>query len=448
MINIPPRHTKSITVAVVWPAWHWAEVDPGSRWLFSCYHGPLAIRDNVRCRRLILSPWYQSRYGDQFQLVYDQNQKTRYETDRYGFRVATSVGGGGATGEGGDFVVVDDPHNVKERESETKRQATITWWDETMSTRLNDPKTGAHVVMGQRTHDKDLFGHLEEVGGYEILRIPTLYEPERSVVQVHGIRDPRTKQGELLNPERFGEEEVEEARRRLGRYGFAAQHQQRPSPAGGGIIPSADWSFWYPAEVTEIPTPVRGYTDEGELKNCRQVALPVGLWRKIIQSWDTAFKDLDTSSYVVGQVWAATGADRFLLDQFRGQVSYSKTKEGILVMREAWPKARTIVVEDKASGPMIIDELSKTITGIVPWPRKGQRMGSKENRAWAIQPAVESGNVFLPHPYFFPWVLEYLAEWEAFPTGDHNDQVDATTMALIELDTKRSRAAVAFGEAA
>jgi hypothetical protein len=174
IINIPPRHMKSLSVSVFWPCWDWLQ-RPDRRYIYSSYAQRLSTRDSLKCRRLILSPWYQSHWGGLFQLTGDQNEKTRFENDKTGYRLATSVDGSN-TGEGGDFIVADDPHNVRERESDIQRENVITWWDEVMSTRLNDPKTGARVVVMQRMHERDLSGHLLEQGGWEHLCLPARYE--------------------------------------------------------------------------------------------------------------------------------------------------------------------------------------------------------------------------------------------------------------------------------
>src|SRR5450755_2537710 len=137
LINVPPRHMKSLLVSVFWPAWEWIRW-PERRWLFSSYAASLSIRDSLRCRRLIESPWYQSRWADRFALTSDQNTKGRFDNDRSGYRLATSVGGS-VTGEGGDRLVCDDPHNVQEAESDSIRKTTTDWFDVVMSTRVNDP---------------------------------------------------------------------------------------------------------------------------------------------------------------------------------------------------------------------------------------------------------------------------------------------------------------------
>ena len=120
--------------------------------------------------------------------------KQRFENSRTGYRIATSVGGV-ATGEGGDRVVCDDPHKADEAQSDVTRESVLEWWDGTMSTRLNQPRTGAMVVVMQRLHESDLTGHLAEQGGFEHLCLPAEFEPSHPFLWPD---DPRTEPGELL----------------------------------------------------------------------------------------------------------------------------------------------------------------------------------------------------------------------------------------------------------
>jgi hypothetical protein len=237
LITIPPRHMKSISVAVAWPAWSWLQ-DPGPlrgpqcRFLFASYGHSLSIRDSVKCRRLIESQLYQADWSQCFRLTSDQNTKVRFENNAGGYRLATSVDGA-LTGEGGDIIVVDDPHNVREAESEAVRDATLAWWNEALSTRLNDARTGAYVIIMQRVHERDLAGHVLREGGWTHLCLPARYEPEHP----SGVSGDRRKEpGELLWPERFGEAEIGEMEIRLGAYGTAGQLQQRPAPREGGMF--------------------------------------------------------------------------------------------------------------------------------------------------------------------------------------------------------------------
>jgi hypothetical protein len=165
LMNVPPRHMKSLLVSVFWPAWEWIRW-PERRWLFSSYAAQLSIRDSVKCRRLIESPWYQARWGHVFSLTSDQNTKGRFDNNRSGYRLSTSVGGA-VTGEGGDRIICDDPHNVQEAESDSVRKNALDWFDVVMSTRVNDPKTSSKLVVMQRCHQQDLSGHLLEQGGFD-----------------------------------------------------------------------------------------------------------------------------------------------------------------------------------------------------------------------------------------------------------------------------------------
>jgi hypothetical protein len=248
-MNVPPRHMKSLLVSVFWPAWEWLRW-PERRWLYSSYAGSLSIRDSVKCRRLIESPWYRERWGGRFALTSDQNTKGRFENNRAGYRLSTSVGGA-AKGEGGDRVVCDDPHNVQEAESDPVRRATVEWSDVVMSTRLNDPRTAAKVVVMQRCHQLDLSGHLLEQGGWEHLCMPAEHESRRRASSI-GWSDPRTEPGELLWPARFGPDEIDSLKRSLGSYAAAGQLQQRSSPAGGGII-KRHWFRYFQPRGANLP---------------------------------------------------------------------------------------------------------------------------------------------------------------------------------------------------
>src|ERR1035437_1644266 len=227
LITIPPRHGKSLIVSVLWSSWEWA-TRPEGRWLFASYAESLSIRDNVKARRLIQSAWYQRNWGNVFQFAGDQNEKRKVETDRGGHRIAVGTGGS-ATGEGGDRLVVDDGHNVKEAESDEVRKSVLEWHDQVWSTRGNDPKTTARVIVGQRVHADDLAGHVLEQGGWGHLSLPAEFEGDNRVTSI-GWTDPRKQIGELLRPEQFGPAEIAVSKRVLGSYAYSAQFQQRPSP--------------------------------------------------------------------------------------------------------------------------------------------------------------------------------------------------------------------------
>lgn len=399
LINMPPRHMKSLAVSVFWPTWEWLTA-PERRWLYASYAQSLSIRDSLKCRRVIESPWYQFNWGHLYQLTGDQNAKTRFENDKTGYRIATSVGGS-ATGEGGDRIVCDDPHNVQESESDTIRDGVLRWWDEVMSTRLNDPKTGTRVIVMQRVHEADLSGHVLGQGGYEHLCLPAEFEGGKRYTAI-GWSDPRNELGELLWPEQFGSKELTDLKSRLGSYAAAGQLQQRPSPAEGGMLKRHWWRFYREAPST---------------------------FDEIIQSWDMAFKDTKASDYVVGQVWGRKGADKYLLDQTHDQINFPATVQAVRTLSAKWPKAHAKLVEDKANGTAVIATLQHEIAGLIPV----EPQGGKIARASAVSPQIEAGNVYLPDPSIAPWVHDFIEECAAFPNGAHDDQVDAMSQALLRL---------------
>ncbi len=422
LINVPPRHMKSLLVSVFWPAWEWI-LHPERRWLYSSYGLHLSIRDSLKCRRLIESPWYQRLFGHHFALTTDQNTKTRFDNDRSGYRLSTSVGGG-VTGEGGDRIVCDDPHNVADVASDSVRKTSIDWWDVAMSTRVNDPKTSAKVVVMQRCHQRDLSGHLLEQGGWEHLCLPAEHEgPTRTTII--GFSDPRTEIGELLWPDRFGPQEIADLKVSLGSYAAAGQLQQRPSPAGGGIFKRHWFRYWQPRGANLPPIIVR--LPDGSTQSIIAEEAPYRV-DDHLQSWDCAFKGLDKSDFVVGQAWARVGARYILADQIRARMDCPTTVQAIRDLSKKWPAAIAKLIEDKANGPAVIQMLAQELHGIIPV----NPSGGKVARAQAIAPLIEAGNIFLPHPESAPWVNDFIEECVQFPNGAHDDQVDAMTQAILK----------------
>ena len=395
IINVPPRSGKSSIACALWPVWTWLR-DPSHQWLTISHSSTFATRDALKSRRVIESPWFQSRWGHKFELTGDQNQKTRYENDKRGYRIALGITAG-ITGEGGDTILLDDPHDRDSAHSDIERASALTTYDEAISTRLNEPAKGAIVVIMQRLHVNDLTGHLlAGAEHWDHLCLPMEFEA------AHPYRcgeDERKSDGEPLWPARFTPEVVKTLTVRLGSYGAAGQLQQRPNPKGGGVWKTAMLRFY-----TERPTQ----------------------WDSLVQSWDMSFKKTTDGSFVVGQVWGKRGANMYLLDEVRERMGYAATRNAMRALKSKWPNALAILVEDKANGPAIMDDLRNEIPGLIAVDTGSD---SKMARAESIAPLIESGNVYLPHPSIAPWVNDWLGEVERFPQ-EPNDRVDAATHAL------------------
>ena len=244
LVNIPPGCMKSILVNVTFPAWVWGPNNkPSKRFLYASYDQSLSMRDSVKCRDLIRSDWYRERWGSVFKLAYGQDQKKKFENNKKGWRLATSVGGTG-TGEHPDIIVVDDPHSAQQAESETERRSAIEWWSGTISTRGVSRQVSRIIIM-QRLHDQDLSGHvLKNEKGWLHICLPMRFEPDRMETTPLGFNDPRTKVGELLWPALFGEEAVDDLERSLravSEASIAGQLQQRPPEKFDG----AEWPASY-----------------------------------------------------------------------------------------------------------------------------------------------------------------------------------------------------------
>lgn len=436
LINIPPRMGKSSITSVALPAWCWTQErvsptsGPGVQFLHASYASQLSLRDSVKCRRLIESPWYQAHWGRRFKLNSDQNTKSRFTNDKGGERLITSVGAA-VTGEGGSIIVVDDPNAADEAFSEATIQATIDWWDGTMSTRLNDPRTGAYIIIQQRLAEDDLTGHIlsKDVGEWTHLCLPMRYEKERAFVTTIGWQDPREEEGELLWPERFPDKQVAELERVLGPFKAAGQLQQRPEPAGGGVIKREWWQLW---EEPAFP--------------------PMDF---IIASLDTAYTLKETNDFSALTVWGVftegtmAQASRVMGADGRPMYverSYQESAPKVMLMY-AWQErlelhqlvekvaqtARSLridklLIENKAAGISVAQEMRRLYSNErFAVQLSDPKSQDKLSRLYSVQHLFAEGMVFAPDKV---WAETVITQVGQFPKGKHDDLVDTVSQAL------------------
>lgn len=428
LMNVPPGHMKSLLLCVFFPAWIWT-FWPEFRGLFGSLSMELAIRDSIRCRDLIVSDWYQDWFKPDWALKTDQNLKQHFANTKGGVRQCVAVGSS-VTGFRGDGVFWDDILNAKEAHSQAAREDAIRFL-KAFSTRLNDPRTGMRAGIMQRLHEEDPSGYLLKQGGWDHLCLASEFDPERKSTTSIDFEDPRSEHGELLFPERFTPEVIALTKVELGSDGFAGQHQQRPSPAGGLILKRHWFRYWVPRGV-KLP-PVTVELEDGSLYTAIVEELPAeSEFDESCQSWDMAFKDTATSDFVSGGLYSRKGASVYLRDQIRDRLSFSKSVDAVRDMSRRWPNATAKYVEDKANGPAIIDTLKAEIPGLIAIDPAGGKIA----RTYAVQPYIEAGNYYLPHPALFAWVEPTIVEYIAFNKGAHDDRVDEMTQALRRLLVK------------
>ena len=422
IINLPPRHMKSLLVSVFWPTWSWIKA-PHLRWLTGSYATPLAVRDALKSRRIIQSNWYQSYFGKSFKLCGDQNLKGRYENDHSGYRLAFSFNSA-VTGEGADVLVVDDPLRVQDADSPLQRERVNEVYDHVLSTRANDPRRARRVIIMQRLHEQDLSGHLlgklqaDGAPYYEHLCLPTEYAP-RMFMPFHGLSDSRSQPGELLWPARFGEQENAAAKVNLGQRGYAGQHDQRPAPAGG-IVFQASW--WQARNRSDI---------------CSHQVKVVGRWL----SWDTALKDKEQHDSSALTVWELLADYRLRLRFASWQkLQFPQLARAIQDEARRWMGdglLRGIVIEDKASGISALQTLEQSAPREIARLLQPFQPGQLSKLARARQASLwcERGCVLLPEPCEqAPWLLEFEDMLYKFPAATLNDPADSLAQAVLYLE--------------
>lgn len=423
LINIPPGHMKSLLCCVFHPAWEWIK-KPWMRSVFSSYSPDLSNRDAVKMRNIIQSRWYQERWGDIFRIVDDQNEKRRYNTDKTGFRVATSVMGLGA-GEGGHRLVVDDPHNTIQAESIVVRANVVRWFFETFATRLRDPEKGQKLVIMQRQAQNDLAGTiLEKELGYVHLCLPARYEVDRKILLTQtplDTPDPRTKEGEVLWPELYNEKAQTMLEKEMTDFAIAGQLQQRPSPRGGGQFKIDRIHLIKSIPKNMILESVR-YWDKAGTEDGGKFTAGVLIHRL---SKGLPYEFLITDC-VRGQ-WGAFNREKYI----KNTCELDAVEYGDLSIAY-W------VEQEPGSGGK--ESAENTVNNLAGFRIKTDKVtGEKEVRAEPLENQVENSNVAV---LLGSWTKLFLEEGENWPVGKFLDQWDAASGAFNKLTAKGKRAGV------
>lgn len=401
LITMPPRCLKTYHASICLPAWMLGR-NPGAKIICASYAASLSEQFSMDTRNLMQSAWYRRVFPA---TLVDPRRASREEfrTTAGGFRMASSVGGT-LTGRGGDVVVIDDPLKAGDAMSEAARRGSIDWFDKTVHSRLNDPKTGAIIIVSQRLHAEDLPGHLLETGGWTHLNLPMEFR-ENTVIPLTGDRLVRIGAGALLHEERHGPAELRALRIGMGERDYEAQYNQNPEPPDGALFRRI-WIVRY----DELPS-----TDWFE---------------GVYQSWDTAWDVQEQHDYSVCTTWGYRQGRYYLLDVYRAKLEFPALHHAVMAQRKKW-RPVMVIVEAVGSGKALWQSIRSEYDD-VRWLDKLTPQGSKQERAAGQTPKFERGQILLPREA--PWLADFEKELFAFPWGKHDDQVDSAVQFLIAAD--------------
>lgn len=391
LINMPPRYGKTEIAVINWIAQSIAR-NPRAKFIHLSYSSELALDNSAKVRELIKSPAYQELWP--VRIKADADSKAKWYTEQGGGVYAT-MAGGAITGFGagmttnednglfGGAIIIDDPLKADDARREIERVNVNNRLNNTIKSRRNSRRTPIVIIM-QRLHEDDMSGYVLADG---------IGEPFHHL-NLKALRDD----GSALWPMKHTVEELQ-AMQSHDRYTFASQYQQNPVPAEGAIYKLA-W-FARHARLPDAPTRTM-----------------------VVHSWDTAYKANEHNDPSCCTVWHVTPSLYYLAEVHHGRWEYPDLRRKAFDLANE-QKPNVILIEDKASGQTLIQEMqaatSHNVIAVKP-------DADKETRARTEAAAVEAGRISLPQEA--PWLLDYEAEMTTFPFGKNDDRVDSTSQFL------------------
>ena len=388
IINMPPRHTKSEFASFLLPAWMVGR-RPDLKIIQSTHTTELAIRFGRKAKTLIDSPEYQQMFKTT--LREDSQAAGKWETSQGGEYYAAGVGSA-ITGRGADLLIIDDPHSEQDALNMSSMERAYEWYTSGPRQRLQPG--GTIVVVMTRWNMKDLTGMLlksqKELKSdkWELIEFPAILPS-----------------GKPVWPEYWKKDELEGVKASISIGKWNAQWMQNPTAEEGSLIKREWWKVW---EKDTMP--------------------PL---EHVIQSYDTAFLKKETADFSAITTWGVfypnedSPANLILLDAIKERLEFPELRRRALEQYKYW-QPESVIVEQKASGTPLTHELRQMDIPVSTFtPSRGN---DKHVRVNTCAPLFESGMVWAPEQRFAEEVIE---ECAAFPHGDHDDLVDAMTMAVM-----------------
>ena len=444
LINVIPGAMKSMICNVFWPSWEWGPKNmPHMRYICAAHQQGLAIRDSTKMRRLVTSEWYQKHWGDRVKLTGDQNAKTKFETTATGFREAMAAGS--ITGSRGDRLILDDPHSVEGANSDAMRATTLEWFTEAVPTRLNNPKTSAIVIIMQRLHEEDVSGVVLDRKGfkgvYDHICLPMRFEAWRTGIETKlGYADPREEEGELLFPARFPAEVVDRDEAAMGPYAVASQHQQTPTPRGGGVIKDQWWQLWeqphFPALDFVVASLDTAYSSKAEERGDFSAITVWGVFTgdpdskttRNVDRYGRTFEGSVTTSYYAPELDAIPRV--ILMHAWAERLELHELVQKVAKDCKAL-KVDKLLIENKAAGHSVAQEIRRLFNhenfAVQMYdPKSVDKLG----RLYSVQHLFAEGMIYAPGTQ---WAEQVIRQVSVFPRGKHDDLVDTVSMGLRHL---------------
>jgi predicted phage terminase large subunit-like protein len=418
MVLMPPRHGKSTLCSIWTPLWL-LSLRPWARVILASYAAEIASRFGRLARSLVLE--HPDKLG--IKLAEDSAAAHRWNTTEGGGMLSVGVGGP-LTGFGANLVIIDDPvQNDEEARSKVYRERAWEWYQATLSTRL-EPRASILFVM-TRWHEDDLAGRIlaREKDRWLVIRFPAIAETADAIGRAPG---------DVLWPERYGHDEIQQTRAYLSAYWWSALYQQRPTPDGGGMFRREHFRYFHRMSDG-------GYVINDECG--RRVYHDTGLaW---FQVCDTAMKTKTTNDWTVVSTIATTPEREMLLvDVQRVRLEVPDQLPFLRAQARKWRLVRRQYVEDRASGTGLLQTAAREGVPLVPVEAETDKV----NRASSLSNWYRAGRVY--HLAGAPWLADYEEELLRFPLGEHDDQVDTAAYAarLLEMSGEWLYPVAAFKE--
>jgi predicted phage terminase large subunit-like protein len=386
LCNMPPGSGKTFLLSVTLAAWLLGH-NPSTRILIASYGEVPALMISKKIRDLIEASFFLRAFPNTI-LSKAQRAAGDFATTAGGAVYARSVDGA-TTGLRCDCLICDDLVQIRDSGNLQHLGSVNESYDTELVSRLNPP--GTIVIVQHRLNKSDLTGHVLKRQGWKHRVLPLVAPEDRNYRLKNGVW--RRKEGEVLRPNAYSPEHIAELQEYTGAPGYGPLYQQ--TFEGPDVVQVRREDFVVETFYGRPTVP-------------------------FILSIDPNFKGENGQSFGVIQCWGVLDDGRFLLfDQWRGRVHKSIFADHIRAMRANY-RAQMMLIEE--NGPAFdlqayFDSSSCPVILVQPTTDKLSRLRRNLDLFRNHRVVLRAGS----------FNEDLIAEFEQFPYGAHDDQVDAAT---------------------